>query len=273
MALLVQFLLRLGYGLSLGMLLAPAKDVPSGYFRNHLYVVLGVTALAALLSRTAAADAFPWAVAAAIVAYGGAVCWLYESAASGKAALAVAALLGLGGAWQALPATRASSAERTATAPAAAPSQQAFAPAASAPPLALRRLQAATSGALLGVTLAAMLLGHWYLNAPGMRLAALDRLLAAVFAAVALQATVSAAGWGLTLRAGAGERDLAWHMLLAMRWLFGLAGVFVLAWMARQTLRIPNTQSATGILYVAVIGVFVGEIAGMLLSVSNPFPV
>jgi hypothetical protein len=36
--------------------------------------------------------------------------------------------------------------------------------------------------------------------------------------------------------------------------------------MAWKTLQIPNTQSATGILYVAVIGVFTGELLGLLLS-------
>jgi hypothetical protein len=36
--------------------------------------------------------------------------------------------------------------------------------------------------------------------------------------------------------------------------------------MAWQTLKIPNTQSATGILYVAVIAVFLGELTAQLLS-------
>jgi hypothetical protein len=48
--------------------------------------------------------------------------------------------------------------------------------------------------------------------------------------------------------------------------LFGLVGVLALTLMAWKTLQIPNTQSATGILYVAVIGVFTGELLGLLLS-------
>ena len=47
---------------------------------------------------------------------------------------------------------------------------------------------------------------------------------------------------------------------------------WALIWMAWQTLKIPNTQSATGILYVAVIGVFVGELTGLLLSAESAFP-
>jgi hypothetical protein len=42
--------------------------------------------------------------------------------------------------------------------------------------------------------------------------------------------------------------------------------------MAWRTLKIPNTQSTTGILYVAVIGVFVGELAAALLSAESQFP-
>ena len=45
-----------------------------------------------------------------------------------------------------------------------------------------------------------------------------------------------------------------------------------LAVMTWQTLKIPNTQSATGILYVAVIGVFIGELTSQLLSAHASFP-
>ena len=63
-----------------------------------------------------------------------------------------------------------------------------------------------------------------------------------------------------------------WWLFLLLRWSFGLVGVAVLAWMAWQTLKIPNTQSATGILYVAVIGTFVGETMALLLSAESLFP-
>jgi formate-dependent nitrite reductase membrane component NrfD len=42
--------------------------------------------------------------------------------------------------------------------------------------------------------------------------------------------------------------------------------------MVWETLKIPNTQSATGILYVAVIGTFVGELTGLLLSAESSYP-
>jgi Co/Zn/Cd efflux system component len=64
----------------------------------------------------------------------------------------------------------------------------------------------------------------------------------------------------------------SWLLFVLLRWSFGLVGVLALVWMAWQTLKIPNTQSATGILYVAVIGVFVGELTGLLLSAESAFP-
>jgi hypothetical protein len=52
---------------------------------------------------------------------------------------------------------------------------------------------------------------------------------------------------------------------LPLRWGLGFVGPLVLAWMAWRTVRIRSTQSATGILYVAVIFCFLGELTGQLL--------
>ena len=43
----------------------------------------------------------------------------------------------------------------------------------------------------------------------------------------------------------------------------------VMTW---YTLKVPNTQSATGILYVAVITTFLGELSGQLLSATSGYP-
>ena len=80
-------------------------------------------------------------------------------------------------------------------------------------------------------------------------------------------------GCGLSQEAAVHHGATAWGLFLALRWLFGLAGVAALAVMAWKTLAIPNTQSATGILYVAVIGAFVGETMSLLLSAEATFPV
>jgi hypothetical protein len=103
-----------------------------------------------------------------------------------------------------------------------------------------------------------MLLGHWYLNAPGMRVDVLRRLIDVTLLAWGGQLVVCVAD-GLAGRSGAALVGSATaSSLLALRWLAGLVGLPVLLWMSRKTLDIPNTQSATGILYVACLAAIVG---------------
>jgi hypothetical protein len=260
MALLTEFLLRLSFGMAAGMAIVPPRLVTSGYYRNHLYVTLGLSALAALLSRVAAPTAFWWAVATTALSYVGSVVWLYEKRRAGISLLilvAMAAVIGalaINGRPTKLPAEDA--------APVAAERSMADS---------LQMLQPITSGLLLGTTMAAMLLGHWYLNAPGMELAPLRRLLIAMAVAVALQATLC--GIGLALEASHAALSTQDWLFLLLRWSFGLIGIVILIVLTWKTLEIPNTQSATGILYVAVMGVFVGETMSLLLSAESVFPV
>jgi hypothetical protein len=62
-------------------------------------------------------------------------------------------------------------------------------------------------------------------------------------------------------------------LFLTLRWLSGLIGTLFLAALTWQTLKIPNTQSATGILYAAVILTFIGELTSQLLSAETLYPV
>ena len=110
-----------------------------------------------------------------------------------------------------------------------------------------------------------MLLGHWYLNAPGMRVDALRRMIDIALAAWGLQLAVSV---GLLVAGSGGTTGLTASALLALRWLAGLGGLPVLLVMARKTLDIPNTQSATGILYVACLAAILGELTAQLLQAS-----
>lgn len=258
MALLTEFLLRLSFGMAAGMAIVPARQVTSGYYRNHLYVTLGLSAFAALVGRVAAPGAFWWAAATAMLSYVGSVCWLYE-----KPKLGVALLVGVA-------ATSIIGALQLSFGPVASPSGAA--PIAQ-PALAegLCWLQPISSGLLLGTTMAAMLLGHWYLNAPGMELAPLRRLLLAMAAATALQMAVC--GAGLALNAMHMDLTTQQWMFVLLRWSFGLLGLPLIIWLVWKTLEIPNTQSATGILYVAVICVLAGETMSLPLSAELLFPV
>ncbi len=282
MALLAQFLLRLTFGLAVGLAIPSSRQVTSGYFRNHLYVTLGLSTLAALVSFSVALSVAWYAVAAAVASYSGSVCWLYEKANLGKCLLWVVAAISLAGAlnlYSLAPGPDESNeflnkyfpaVERQITAEEAT-TMEGDARRMGFLSGALSLVSIPSSGLLMGITLATMLLGHWYLNSPTMDLAPLQRMMLAMAVAVAVQTVVSALGLACELRYST-ELSTAWLLFLVLRWSFGLFGVAVLVWMAWQTLKIPNTQSATGILYVAVIGVFVGELTGLLLSAESAFP-
>lgn len=257
---LFQFLTRLAFGMAAAMLVVPPRQVTSGYYRNNLYVLLGFDVLASLLAWMAPAEqslSLWLPLAAAVACYLGAVVWLYELAGPGMLALTLAAAANLAAA---LMTGRTPNGVATADAGGAGLASQW-----------LWWLDPMGAGGVLGVTMAAMLLGHWYLNAPGMALAPLRRLVA-VLAAMVLFRTLQS-GVGLALEWWvAGPFDTAQWIFIAMRWTAGLAGTLTTAGMAWQTLKIPNTQSATGILYVGVIFSFIGELTALLLSHQTAFP-
>jgi hypothetical protein len=242
MDILSQFLLRLAFGLAVGMAITSPQKVYSGFYRNHLYVTLGLTTLAALVLYRSNSAAAAFAAAAAVLSFVGAAAWLYEAKRLGITLIVAVAGCALASAWLGLSTNDAA-----------------------------HTFALISSGLDLGLTFAAMLLGHWYLNAPGMELAPLRRLILMAAAAIVAQMFVVGAGLAAEI-AYRPDATLGWYLFVVLRWSFGLLGVLGLLWMAWQTLKIPNTQSATGILYVAVIGVFIGELTGLLLSAESAFP-
>jgi hypothetical protein len=247
MQLLLDFLCRFGWGMAAGLVLTPAAIVPAGFFRVNLLVVLGLATAAALVARGTAAASLVWMLAAtaAGVAWMGSVAWLGDRRRAGLWLCGATAFL-LAAA-TALVATAPGPTIATADTP--------------------RAAAALLSGLVSGLAVHAMLLGHWYLNAPGMRVDALRRMIDLAVAAWALQlawcgATLAFGGWP-----GAGGTTTT--ALVALRWLAGLVGLPVLLVMARKTLDIPNTQSATGILYVACLAAILGELTAQLLQASG----
>jgi hypothetical protein len=61
--------------------------------------------------------------------------------------------------------------------------------------------------------------------------------------------------------------------LLVTRVIVGQIAPLILSWMIWRTLLIPHTMAATGLFYIALLGVFVGEILGrqILAFTSLPF--
>jgi hypothetical protein len=127
----------------------------------------------------------------------------------------------------------------------------------------------ATAGTL-GGTMTAMLLGHRYLTAPGMPLSPLYALNAFLGGAVLLRASVSAV---LLLVSRVSMSDATVATWLALRWLAGIGGPAVAVILVWRILRYRNTQSATGVLFAAVVLAFIGELAAALLArqVGVPF--
>ncbi len=146
--------------------------------------------------------------------------------------------------------------------------------------LALFVADALTSAWLIGTILVAMILGHYYLNIAGLAIGHLIRLSFLAVVAAVLRGAVF--GWGLVADGGsivspflAMDVDVAGLLpavVLVQRFLFGIAGTLVLCLMAWRTAKISSTQSATGILYIGVIAVLVGELASryLLFTAGSP---
>jgi hypothetical protein len=252
---LIDFCLRLALGMTACLLLLSplrtARPTPSrkalanpAFFRTQFLTVLGLACAAFLYAlRTATWPLLAALAAAMLLACLASVAWSLERSPGGVAAIVLtAAVLSAGLVLR----ERAALLERGSLAGALA--------------------GAFSSSALMGAAVSAMLVGHSYLIAPTMSLTPLYRLLAALALALACRMAVD----GFALAAWAEGHSLAGLegdalLWLPVRWVVGLLAPLVLCWMAWQTARIRSTQSATGILYVAVVFCLLGELIGQLL--------
>jgi hypothetical protein len=259
---LIQFVFRLTFGVAIAMGVTPSQHVSSGFYRVHLWVLMGLNTFAALAVYALYADAeqekqilinwqlvFGLAILVAATSYAASVVWLYEKTSLGTfVVFSVAALALMAAAlatpWKDNPSSTA---------------------------VFLGMLDLASSGLLLGVTMAAMLLGHWYLNTPTMELLPLNRLVMMMIAAIVARTLISGTGLVMQITDSASLETTFW-IFVAFRWLSGLLATFFLAQLTWNTLKVPNTQSATGILYAGLILTFLGELTSQLLSVDALYP-
>ena len=131
----------------------------------------------------------------------------------------------------------------------------------------------ALAGALLaGSTAATMTLGHWYLVDTALSIRPLATGAALFLGAAGLRAAVAAgflvSGGHLALRIGS-PADLIYSttaLFFSFRTVTGLLAPLTLAALVRATVRIRSTQSATGLLYVALILVLFGELTAIFLE-------
>ncbi len=122
----------------------------------------------------------------------------------------------------------------------------------------------------LGGSDGAMLLGHWYLVTPKLSPGPLRRASLIVVAAVAFQIALVAI---VALRGDlTGTWETALSVALALRIGVGLLGTLVVAVAAWWTAGM-NTQSSTGLLYVALGCAFAGEVSARVIFFLTGVPI
>ena len=138
------------------------------------------------------------------------------------------------------------------------------------------------SALLLGWSLITMLLGHWYLVAPRLTFRHL-----VVFCWVLLSIVLLRVGAvGASLLAASSIDPMAnphpmrlltgfaaQGMFFWFRIFWGLAIPLILGLMSLHCARQSSNQSATGILYVLVVGTFIGEITALFLTLTVGVPI
>jgi len=128
-----------------------------------------------------------------------------------------------------------------------------------------------SSIALLGSVNLAMLLGHWYLVVRGMSIDPLKRLtIATLLSVIARMAVVAAA---LVIPGVWSAIAIRQGIFFWMRAGWGLIGPLALYPMVWGTVKIRSTMAATGILYVDVVAVVIGEVLGGWLAAIVHVPV
>src|SRR5262245_19862510 len=134
---------------------------------------------------------------------------------------------------------------------------------------------AATGGLFFGAVLLIMNLGHWYLVSRSLPFALLARG-AALFAGLAAFRTAYLAVAVVVHRGTEGlsallslEHDALFFLF---RVLWGIAGPLALSYFIWRTAEMKSNQAATGLLYVALVFVLIGELLSSYLTVATGFP-
>lgn len=138
--------------------------------------------------------------------------------------------------------------------------------------IAARSVGALFGGLAMGGVNDAMILGHFYLMIKGLPLDALARTGRWCVCVV----LVRALGFGAVVLFWPGASDVLFGrevIWTAWRIAFGFFGPLTLIWMTRDALKYRHTQAATGILYVAIFFMLMGELAAVYLEFVTGFAV
>jgi hypothetical protein len=239
---LADFAIRLAGGLAAMLAIAPWREVPIGFFRTHCRVILGLAVLATLAAGRPPFESvvFCLVLSIAVLSFVATLVWGLGLAELGvPAALAIAttsavvlSITAEAGSW-----------ERWA----------------------LNAASRLASASVLGSTLTAMLLGHYYLTAPAMSIEPLKRFVRCMAASLVVRTALACAALFFLPSASDGGAAIG-PLFVAMRWGMGIAGVGLATFLAWRTVQIHSTQSATGILYIAMTLVLFGELSSLILA-------
>ena len=242
--LLADFSIRLSFGMIMALALTSWREVPLRFFRIQNQIILGVLVLGALdQTRSSGSTLNLWLViASALLAYVATISWGLGLPVFGITAENLGLLLTA--AWLIIASWSGDTGASV-----------------------LNSLARIASGLLLGATLTAMLLGHYYLIAPSMTIEPLKRSLNLISVGLIARAlfdgfAVLASSRGL-ISSGPGTPDSNLTFLV-MRWGIGFVGTALSVYLARRTVIIKSTQSATGILYITSIFVLFGELTSIV---------
>jgi len=245
---LALFLLEAGTGTALLLLFFPPRTLGRGFFSLHGILALVFVLLAVLTGATAAARVPAWVAAGCLA--------LYTLAAHMDRARPARPLLAAGGLAAALALVRSAIATPRGGGDA------------------WTAVGALLGGLFFGAVLLIMNLGHWYLvsrSLPFKLLARGARLFAVMAGARALLLAAAAL---FSNRQGLAdllslERDALFFLF---RVLWGIVGPLFLSYFIWRTADMKSNQAATGLLYVALVFVLIGELLSSYLTVATGFP-
>lgn len=308
---IAQFALRLICGMSLMWALMPRRQVTSGFFRIQMLVVMGLGVLATLATMlevqslhtflrqsNSLSGPIPWFASPMVVAspelvlavlgFLGSVLWTLERRIAGEQigfivlVISVPALVGNGLriGMVTLLADKSAMPETISVINEAFPLTRGW----NSEHIWLAMFSQLTSSGVLGGVVVGMLLGHWYLTTPAMSIEPLKRINLFVGIGGVLLLLVSARTLSL-LWSGAFDVANTAYMAdtasrlsevpttwLGLRWLAGIIGPLVVSLMVWRILKYRNTQAATGVLFVGVILVFIGDMTAALLLRETGLP-
>lgn len=262
-----SFLMKLLVGIAVMWLLMPRKEVTDGFFRIQMLVALGLSVLLVLIvssrqdpdgslarfadpsepasaisaARSDFANRFVYIaqIVAACVAYAGHIFWKLGRRTPGAIAIYLIALLSV-------------------------LSQVCFSlEAGTSLDSCQMLLSNFASSTVLGATLTGMLLGHWYLTTPTMSIGPLSWFAKTLAVAAIFRFLMTGIAIG---RFGFVSHDLVHLLWLLMRIIGGILIPFTTSIVVVKILKYRNTQAATGVLFAALILVFMGEMAAALLE-------